>query len=48
MDSPKFMTPVHCRRVQLHSAGADPENLYGRWLMGWLYLNYTGAKRVAG
>ena len=29
--------------------GADPENLYGRWLMGWLpIVNYTGATGVAG
>ena len=28
---------------------ADPENLHGRWLTGWLpIVNHTGAKGVAG
>ena len=28
--------------------GADPENLHGRWLVGWLpIVNHTGAKGVA-
>ena len=31
------------------TAGADPEILHGRWLMGWLpIVNYTGAMGVAG
>ncbi len=31
------------------TAGADPEILHGRWLMGWLpIINYTGARGVAG
>ena len=30
-------------------SGADPENLHGRWLTGWLLIvNHTGAKGVAG
>ena len=30
-------------------AGGDPENLRGRWLMGWLpIVNHTGTKGVAG
>ena len=29
-------------------AGADPEDLHGRWLIGWLpILNYTTAEGVA-
>ena len=29
--------------------GADPENLHGRWLTGWLpIVNHTGVKGVAG
>ena len=30
-------------------AGADPENLHGRWLTGWLpIVNYISARGVAG
>ena len=34
----------------LHNiTGADPENLHGRWLTGWLpIVNHTSAKGVAG
>ena len=32
-----------------NKSGADPENLHGRWLTGWLpIVNHTGAKGVAG
>ena len=37
------------RRVAIYIPGADPENLHGRWLTGWLpIVNYTGARGVAG
>ena len=30
-------------------AGADPENLHGTWLMGWLAIvNYIGGRGMAG
>ena len=31
--------------IYTHMSGADPQNLYGRWLP---IVNYTGAKGVAG
>ena len=50
-------TKVHIEQQNAHKiqsvvrwAGADPEILHGRWLMGWLSIvNYTGIiKGVAG
>ena len=36
-------------QVGIDVSGADPENLHGRWLMGWLpIVNHTGARGVAG
>ena len=35
--------------TKMKEAGADPENLRGRWLTGWLpIVNHIGAKGVAG
>ena len=35
--------------LTLPITGADPKNLHGRWLAGWLpIVNHTGAKGVAG
>ena len=37
------------RNIGPPPTGADPENLHGRWLTGWLpIVNHTGAKGVAG
>ena len=34
---------------KLTRSGADPENIHGRWLTGWLpIVKHTGAKGVAG
>ena len=36
---------LHHTQLQAAGSGADPENLHGRWLMGWLpIVNHTGAK----
>ena len=44
-----FITTLPYVRKKQPSPGADPENLHGRWLMGWLSIvNHTGTKRVAG
>ena len=43
------MDSVHTIIVTSWHTGADPENLNGRWLTGWLpIVNHTGAKGVAG
>jgi hypothetical protein len=46
----EFLTSVKESLIPLVVvAGADPEILHGRWLMGWLpIVNYTGARGVAG
>ena len=49
--NPENFVPIsYCRATkELLNAGADPENLHGRWLTRWLpILNYTSAEGVAG
>ena len=50
--SKSVLNLLHSKGMLLNldtQTGADPENLRGRWLTGWLpIVNHAGAKGVAG